>query len=129
MRDNKLRVVVRDLSLASAIATVGVEFADVPFFKALKEDGVEYSFFFKPHSDDGEYTTSDLIAWWYDNDFVKENPDHPFAYIKQAMDNRNHLLDLVKQSKGHFIIERKGKTAIIGEDLSEEDKNKILKRL
>lgn len=115
--------------MASAIATMGIEFASSPFFKAYKEEGVEYSFFFKTESEACEYTTKELVQAWYDEDFVTNHPDHPFAYVKQAMTNRNHLLDMVKQAKGYFIIERKGKTAIIGEDLSEEEKAKILKRI
>lgn len=121
---------VRDVTLASALATMGVEFdPTTPFVKTVTESGPEYTFFFKGQTTCGTYKTNDLIQWWFKDRFVAENPEHPFAYIKQAMVNRNHLLDLVKQAKSTFIIERRGKTAIIGEDLPEEEKQKILKRL
>ena len=128
MRKEKV-VICTDLTLVSALVTMGIPFAEKPFDKVITEKGVHYTFFLNSVSNCGEYSTKELIQYWNDDNFVVENDEHPFAFIKLAFKNRDQLLDLVKQSKSTYVYERNGKTALIGEDLDEETKIQILKRL
>jgi hypothetical protein len=118
-----------NLALCAALATMGIPFDDPAFFKTRSHRGEQYLFFVKPVSECGSYQTSDLMEAWHDPDFVKDHPEHPFSYIKQAFQNRESLLDKVNQAAALVVVERNGKLAILSEHASAETQDKIFGQL
>lgn len=119
-----------DLSLAAALAAVGIPFSEeTPFVKTKTVNGETYKFFFQEGSPCGTYRTGFLVGAWNDEQFHLNNPEHPFAYIKCAFNNRNGLLDVVKKSQDLVVIERNGKIAIISKNASDDLKEKIFSQM
>ncbi len=78
---------------------------------------------------DRRYQTGDLIRRWNDPDFVKNEPEHPFAYIKTAFENHSRAVEFIKD-QGPIAIRRRGKkVAIITRRTSPELKKRILDEL
>ena len=50
---------------------------------------------------------------WNDDDWHHANPDHPFAYIKCALKNRERLVDKVKQNVPLACVKRRGKIPLL----------------
>ena len=69
--------------------------------------------FFDPQSPDGRFQTKELIAAWHEDAWHLANPEHPFAYIKCALKNRESLVDKVKQDVPLACVKRRGKIALI----------------
>ena len=75
--------------------------------------------------------TREMIRKWKDPDFVKNNPEDPFALVKAAFDCRRGILSgLSRFRKIACIRSRDGeKVALIPENCPEEDKMEIMGRL
>jgi hypothetical protein len=75
---------VGDINLAAAIATMGVSPDPTEPIKLIARDnGKDYTrFHFRMKSICGKYDTHDLSAAWTNHDnFNRENPNHPFAWL------------------------------------------------
>ena len=85
--------------LAAALTAVGIPLAEKPFVRVVGDGirGERMVWFFEPQSPDGKFQTKELIAAWHDDAWHLANPEHPFAYIKCALMNREPLVDKVKQ--------------------------------
>ena len=108
----------RSTLLASALYAVGVNFIEgeplVHFMDS--ETGQEYTVWqFEQESRDGKYKTNQLAAAWKDDEWFKENPDHPFAYALAALDMRTNLVDVVKQGKRLIRIKKDGNVWMVPE--------------
>ncbi|MBT9561440.1 hypothetical protein J5W01_00520 [Akkermansia muciniphila] len=75
--------------------------------------------------------TREMIKKWNDPDFVKNNPEDPFALVKATLDcRRNILAGLPRFRKIACIRSKDGeKVALIPENCPQEDKMEILGRL
>lgn len=75
--------------------------------------------------------TREIIQKWNDPDFVKNNPDDPFALIKATFDCRHGILSNIKRFRkvAHIRSSSGDSVAIIPEDCPEEDKRELLGRL
>lgn len=117
---------INNLALASALMTIGIPFdPQTPLVKTRRQgpDGKsyeQYTFQFQTQSICGQYQTSTLIEAWHNPTFNEEFPEHPFAYLKCGFENREFLLDRVKQSVALVIIEKNGKHLAISENASKE---------
>lgn len=119
-----------DISLASALLSMGIDFcAEIPFAKIKTPNGEQYKFFFTERSNDGQFATGEMIKNWNNENFYKENPDHPLAYLKCFTINRNGLLDAIKQSVEFVVIEKNGKLAVISKNASRELQEKIFSQM
>lgn len=118
-------------ALAAALSAVGIPLAEKPFIRVMGEgpNGQRTIWFFEPQSADGRFATRDLIAAWDDNAWHLANPEHPFAYIKCALKNREHLVDKVKQNTPLGCIRRGGKIAYLPLDASPRTEELILRQL
>lgn len=101
--------------LASALTAVGIPLADKPFLHVVGDDirGERTIWFFEPQSHCGKFQTKELIAAWHDAAWHHGNPEHPFAYIKCAMLNRQRLVEKVKQDVPLACVKRRGEIAFI----------------
>jgi hypothetical protein len=83
----------------------------------------------RPVSECGRFQTMDLIAKWKDPDFVSREPEHPFAYIKQAFENHTRSLDFLKD-QGPIVMRRRGrKIAFITRHTPEALRRQIIDEL
>lgn len=131
MRTRESFYEVSDLSLAAALAALGIAFQEEQPFVKIKtvKGGDQYRFFLKDVSQCGTYKTGQMVSAWNDDGWHLANPEHPFAYIKCAFKNRDGLLDVVKKSSALIVLEKNGKMAIISQNASPELQNKIFSQL
>jgi len=79
---------------------------------------------------DGKHKTKDLVNAWRGGDrWIKENPEHPFAYIMSAMKCRKRLLDGIKQDLPLERVSSGESHAFMHPNCSAEDEAKLLAEL
>jgi hypothetical protein len=102
-------------ALAAALSAVGIPLAEKPFVRVVGDGirGERVIWFFDPQSACGKYRTGELIQAWSDNSWHLANPEHPFAYIKAALTNRESLVTKIKQDVPLACISRRGKFAFL----------------
>ena len=116
---------IEDINLASALLA-----ATAPIAKRaeiiITDRGERKVFYF---ADTPE--TREMISKWNDPDFVKNNPEDPFALVKAAFDCRRGILAGLPRFRKIACIRSKDgqKIAMIPEDFPEEDKREILGHL
>ena len=107
----------QNTTLAAALTAVGVPLDPVKPFETFIDNGREVLvYYFQPASEDGKMITTKLIEAWSDREWHKHNPEHPFAYIKCAFENRNRLVDLVKKRSPIALVRKGKKTAFLSLD-------------
>ena len=118
-------------ALAAALAAVGIPLAEKPFVRVVGDGirGERVIWFFEPQSRCGKYATSALIAAWSDNGWHIANPEHPFAYIKAALVNRESLVTKIKQDVPLACISRRGKFAFLPLDATPQTEDLFLRYL
>jgi len=123
---------ITNTQLAAALAAMGIPFDTRPS-SIVTGDGIAGSgrvtWFFAPKSEDGKYQTSALIAAWDDKKWHEKNPDHPFSYIKCAMQNFQRLLDKLKRDVPLGCVRQRGKIALVSLDACQHTQDIIFKRL
>lgn len=116
--------------LAAALCAVGIPLKkETPVRILTGHGGDRHCFFFEERSPCGSYLTSELIQAWDDKEWYKQHPEHPFAYIKVAMQNRSRLLDYVKKGTPICVVQKAGKLAFLSLNASSEAEQKLFKRL
>jgi hypothetical protein len=116
--------------LAAALSAVGIPLRkDTPVRILTGHGGDRHCFFFEAVSPCGNYQTGDLIRAWDDKEWHLQHPEHPFAYIKVAFQNRARLMDYVKKGTPICVVEKAGKLAFLSLAASPEAEQKLFKRL
>lgn len=116
---------IEDINLASVLLA-----ATAPIAKRaeiiITDRGERKVFYF---SDVPE--TRSIIHKWKDPDFVKNNPEDPFALCKAAFDCRRGILEGVSRFRKIACIRSNDgeKVAMIPEGCPEDDKKELLGRL
>lgn len=134
-RGDKL-IIIRnvDATMVPALTALGIPLdADCPYQETRELiDGREervVTWVLKPASACGRYDTQEMIRAWADSGFAKANPEHPFAYIKQAFENRDRI-EKTTNSQSPLALIRKGKRiALIPFDATPERREELLKEL
>jgi hypothetical protein len=118
-------------ALAAALSAVGLPVAAKPLVRVVGDGirGERVIWFFEPQSPCGKYKTSELITAWSDNSWHMANPEHPFAYIKAALVNRESLVTKIKQNVPLACISRRGKFAFLPLDASPQTEDLFLRHL
>ena len=118
-------------ALAAALSAVGIPLADKPLVRVVGDGirGERVIWFFEPQSQCGKYRTSELITAWSDNAWHIANPEHPFAYIKAALVNRESLVTKIKQDVPLACISRRGKFAFLPLNASPQTEDLFLRYL
>lgn len=83
----------------------------------------------KPSSTCGRFETQAMIQAWDDEKFVKANPEHPFAYIKQAFENRARIVQTVATQAPLALIRKGKRIALIPFDATPERREQLLTEL
>ena len=100
------RLQTDDIELACALIACGVPlWRDVP----IERHGPErVSFFFQPASPCGMFQTRELMLAWQDPQWHTKHPEHPFAYVSCAFENRRRLIREVRMKKPLVVFVRAG---------------------
>jgi hypothetical protein len=116
--------------LAAALCAVGIPLrAENPVRVMTGHGGDRHCFFFEERSPCGNYKTHDLINAWDDKEWHRTHPEHPFAYLKVAFQNRARLRDYIRQAVPTFIAQKHGKFAFLSINASPATEQKVFKRL
>ena len=118
--------------LAAALSAIGIPLYTTKPLSKISTTGDTpntYVWNFQSQSANGKYKTHELIAAWENPNFIDENPDHPFSYIKCAFSNHKYCLDLVKKQVTLGVVEHRGKFAMIPTHLTQKDSDVYLARL
>jgi hypothetical protein len=62
-------------------------------------------------------------------DLEKRDPEHIVNYLRAYAANRDALVDIIRNTPRHIVIERNGKRIMVREDASEEDKKELARHL
>ncbi len=118
-------------ALAAALTAVGIPLSDKSFIKVVGDGvrGERTMWFFEERSLCGKYKTRELIAAWSDDSWHLANPEHPFAYIKCALSNREKLVDKVKQEVPLACVKRRGKIAFIPLNATLQEQDMFMRQL
>jgi hypothetical protein len=118
-------------ALAAALSALGIPLAEKPFVRVVGDGirGERVVWFFDPQSADGKFQTKQLIEAWNDDTWHLANPEHPFAYIKAALMNREALVTKIKQDVPLACISRRGKFAFLPLNASPKTEDLFLRYL
>jgi hypothetical protein len=118
-------------ALAAALSALGIPSAQKPFVRVVGDGirGERVVWFFDPQSADGTHQTKALIEAWNDDTWHLANPEHPFAYIKAALMNRESLVTKIKQDVPLACISRRGKFAFLPLNASPKTEDLFLRYL
>jgi hypothetical protein len=102
-------VFTKNTQLASALSALNIPFEEPFWSKVTDESGKQtVTWHFEGKSKCGKYVTKELIDAWYSDEWYEKNyPQHPFALLICALNTKEYLVDKIKESKGHVLI-RKG---------------------
>lgn len=116
-----------DVKLVAALNAMGIATKrDNGILKTIKGGGKEeILFLLETKSNCGKYKTEELVRAYNDIDFVKNNPEHPFAYIKAYIVNNSALLDLVKSAIPFYQVEVNGKLVNMPANITEREQDKL----
>ena len=124
----------RTSQLIAALAALGIPLdANCPYqeTRELVDDREQrvVTWAIKPESACERFVTQAMIRAWNDAEFVRNNPEHPFSYIKAAFENHARILESIA-SQAPLALIRKGKRmALIPMDATPERREELLAAL
>lgn len=142
-RGDKL-IIIRDIDadpaistktdLIAALTTLGIPLdSDCPFQETREMiNGREQrvaTWVLKPASRCGRFETQAMIKAWDDPDFAKNNPEHPFAYIKQAFESRARIGAAIAAQAPLALIRKGKRIALIPFDAAPDRREELLAEL
>jgi hypothetical protein len=134
-RGDKL-IIIRnvDATMVAALTALGIPLdSDCPYQETRELiDGREervVTWVLKPASACARFNTQEMIRAWADSSFAKVNPEHPFAYIKQAFENRTRIEETTTAQSPLALIRKGKRIALIPFDATPERREELLKEL
>jgi hypothetical protein len=116
--------------LAASLCACGIPLRRVtPIQRFVGDHGERYIFFFEHASPCGLYKTRELMLAWDDPAWHEKHPEHPFAYLKVAFENKMRLLDYIKAKVPIACVEQRGKTAFISVNATDDLQKRVFDRL
>jgi hypothetical protein len=119
--------------LAAALAAMGIKFEAKRGLIQTRGDGIasggRFTYYFEECSYDGKHKTDELIKAWEDQAWHDAHPEHPFAYIKCALLNRERLVDMIKDDVPLVMHRHRGKIALLSQRASQSNQDKVFQRL
>lgn len=113
-----------DINLVSALVTMGV---DAETGAVNTPRGIQRIYMLSPESNDGRYTTKELLSAWYEGEeWIKRNGEHPFAYVMSCLMRRKSLIDGIKKDRPMERVSNGDSISLLKPDCSKEVENKVL---
>ena len=117
----------QNLKVASALTAMGFQFENetAPVTRVLRPSGQESTVFWfhAQHPETGEQ--AEQVSRWMTTEadsFAEKNPEHPVAYMRAVLANRDELVGVIKSTPRQVLIERNGRTISISENATPEDR-------
>jgi hypothetical protein len=97
-----------DTRLFAALVTLGIEPLEMPaIYSGETPDGRPRMTWTLAHvSKCGQYHTRAMMEAWHSMDWMKNNPEHPLAYLKAFCENLNVAVDHVKDPQHQMTVVR-----------------------
>jgi hypothetical protein len=97
-----------DTRLFAALVTLGIEPLEMPaIYSGETSDGRPRMTWTLAHvSKCGQYHTRAMMEAWHSMDWMKNNPEHPLAYLKAFCENLNVAVDHVKDPQHQMTVIR-----------------------
>ena len=121
-----------NLKAATALATLGFGLKHPnPVTRTIRTDKKESTVFWFNSTNDKGDRAEDVLLWMTKGgeDLEKRDPEHIVNYLRAYAANRDALVDIIRNTPRHIVIERNGKRIAVREDASDDDKKQILKAL
>lgn len=115
------------IKVASALLTLGFEFAKPPVTRMINENGSEsVTFWFEPRNSEGKTAIEVFRGMTKDAESLAiSDPENPINYMRCALANRDELIALIRMAPKHIVIERNGRRVAIREDATPEQRKQI----
>jgi hypothetical protein len=121
-----------NLKAATALATLGFALKSPnPVTRTIRSDKKESTVFWFDSTNDRGDRAEDILLWMTKGgeDLEKRDPEHLVNYLRAYAANRDALVDIIRGTPRHIVIERNGKRIAVREDATEEDKKALAKYL
>jgi hypothetical protein len=117
-----------NLKAATALATLGFGLKSPnPVTRTIRTDKKESTVFWFNSTNDRGDRAEDILLWMTKGgeELERRDPEHLVNYLRAYAANRDALVDIIRGTPRHIVIERNGKRIAVREDASEEDKKNI----
>jgi hypothetical protein len=121
-----------NLKAATALATLGFALKSPnPVTRTIRSDKKESTVFWFDSTNDRGDRAEDILLWMTKGgeELEKRDPEHLVNYLRAYAANRDALVDIIRGTPRHIVIERNGKRIAIREDATEADKKELAKFL
>jgi hypothetical protein len=121
-----------NLKAATALATLGFALKSPnPVTRTIRSDKKESTVFWFDSTNDRGDRAEDILLWMTKGgeELEKRDPEHLVNYLRAYAANREALVDIIRGTPRHIVIERNGKRIAVREDATEEDKKALAKHL
>lgn len=134
LRDSAPPLRSRNTILASILVTLGIPLDEhCPYQETVEKSGGSerrvVTYVFQSQSHDGQFQTAKMIAAWHDKDFIRDNPEHPMAYLKAFAANHSVLLKLIKESVPLICVRRGTRAVLIPADATPDERASWMEKL
>ena len=124
----------RTTRMIAALTALGIPLdCDCPFQETRElVDGKEQrvvTWALTPASTCARFDTQSMIRAWNEPAFVRNNPEHPFAYIKQAFENDAQIVGSISAQAPLALIRKGRRIALIPMDATPERREELLTAL
>jgi hypothetical protein len=117
-----------NLKAATALATLGFGLKSPnPVTRTIRTDKKESTVFWFNSTNDRGDRAEDILLWMTKGgeELERRDPEHLVNYLRAYAANRDALVDIIRGTPRHIVIERNGKRIAVREDASEEYKKNI----
>jgi hypothetical protein len=121
-----------NLKAATALATLGFSLKHPsPVTRTIRTDKKESTVFWFNSTNDKGDRAEDILLWMTKggDDLEKSDPDHLVNYLRAFAANRDALVDIIRNTPRHIVIETQGKKILVREDATEADRKELSKAI
>jgi len=121
-----------NLKAATALATLGFSLKHPsPVTRTIRTDKKESTVFWFNSTNDNGDRAEDILLWMTKggDDLEKSDPEHLVNYLRAFAANRDALVDIIRSTPRHIVIETQGKKILVREDATEADRKELSKAI
>jgi hypothetical protein len=121
-----------NLKAATALATLGFSLKHPsPVTRTIRTDKKESTVFWFNSTNDNGDRAEDILLWMTKggDDLEKSDPEHLVNYLRAFAANRDALVDIIRNTPRHIVIETQGKKILVREDATEADRKELSKAI
>lgn len=77
----------------------------------------------------GKYATPEMMKAWADPDWIAAHPEHPLTYLKKGFENRQRMVDHIKEGSPIVMKRRGKKIGLVTRHTTDAHRRKIVEGL